>query len=471
MHDSLPTGDLTELLGHPVMEPSVGNGLDGASTTPIEPFDPEHPVQPLSSAAFDHTAPFHLVVVGGQEVPVGYGGWAGPNWTEIIQRWLENASSFTPVRAQSTELPPLNTQAANLQGSAVADDETSPLPPTGQGKSLRPSAPVSRKENDMATAPSDSNNPAIVIKPSSSSHAAEQTDHSDTAAASANLGVSGLQATRPALESHDSTATTSTATSASSTSTTVPARFSTAGKPPASDIKLRASPVTPDSMYKLVAKERLMGIYISVWAHKSIAGSSEQEDAVQMATEAGPSTPPKSNTPARNVIQGTSTGVVTAGLLNGKWGNKGAACVAVHVADTRLLFVCAHLAAHSEKTSTRQQNVRKIKEELVIDTFRKPTRSATTSSKSGLQADQTTATATAPTSAEEKYEKDKERLLEERKERLERGEDVTDAFDYTFWFGDRKPVDTTRSRRRIQRLSLTDSSTGIPVPCTSLIVQ
>lgn len=88
MHDSLPTGDLTELLG----APSPACDAAAAEREKCKPYDPDHAVQPLSSA-LDHDAPYHLVVVGGQEVPVGYGGWSGPNWTETIHRWLSGTAA------------------------------------------------------------------------------------------------------------------------------------------------------------------------------------------------------------------------------------------------------------------------------------------------------------------------------------------------------------------------------------------
>ena len=108
-----------------------------------------------------------------------------------------------------------------------------------------------------------------------------------------------------------------------------------------------------------------MGIYICVFALKS----------------------------CEHLVKGVSKAKVTAGLLNGRLGNKGAAAVSVNFASLRLLFVSAHLAAHQDATALRISNVHKIKEELEIDCF----------------------------------ESDRKHSVPP---------DVTERFDITFWFGD-----------------------------------
>lgn len=124
--------------------------------------------------------------------------------------------------------------------------------------------------------------------------------------------------------------------------------------------------------YVFVAKERLLGIYVSVFVLKS----------------------------AHHLLSDVAKSRVTAGLLGGRMGNKGAAAVAVHFAGLRFLFLSAHLAAHQTNVSARKQNIVKIKEELDIDHF-------------------------------------SDHIEDEQlREQLEDLDDVTDRFDACFWFGD-----------------------------------
>lgn len=95
--------------------------------------------------------------------------------------------------------------------------------------------------------------------------------------------------------------------------------------------------------YQLVTKERLLpGIYIAVFALRK----------------------------CERLVHGVSSGRVTAGLLNGRLGNKGAVAISLHFHTSRLLFICAHLAAHSSRVEERKANVVKIRDEMEIDDFR-----------------------------------------------------------------------------------------------------
>lgn len=71
--------------------------------------------------------------------------------------------------------------------------------------------------------------------------------------------------------------------------------------------------------YVLVEKARLMGIYLAVFCARECEA----------------------------LIEGVSTGRVTAGLIGGRLGNKGAVGISLQIASSRLLFISAHLAAHS----------------------------------------------------------------------------------------------------------------------------
>lgn len=49
--------------------------------------------------------------------------------------------------------------------------------------------------------------------------------------------------------------------------------------------------------------------------------------------------------------------------------NKGGVGIAVHLAETRLLFINSHLAAHASRSDARLLNVAKIKAELEVNDF------------------------------------------------------------------------------------------------------
>lgn len=396
MHDSLPTGDLTDLLG----QSSNASNLQ----EPSAPLEPSHSVQPTSSG-LGQDSPYHLIIVGGQEVPVGYGGWAGPNWTEIIHAWLDGTA--TAQMHSSQQRPhdePKTPRVEDLPEHAIVDNEDEGKEHdriTSCGAQSLLDGNTKKEIPSQLSSPStvtrNSLSPDIRILRPTSSDMSRSDSNTSSSSMAASMAPSTFAAVMPPAEAqllaaHSSSSSSNSASSITTTGTTA----NTTSEP----IDSLQSP------YILVAKERLMGIYISVWAHRSI--SSDQ---------------------GTNLIQASSTGTVTAGLLAGKLGNKGAACVSLLVANTRLLFVCAHLAAHSDKTNARQQNVIRIKEELIIDTFRDGVDEPKTKKRENAE------------EARARKEKERDRLQAERKHRNDNNEDVTDAFDYTFWFGDRKSFD------------------------------
>lgn len=93
--------------------------------------------------------------------------------------------------------------------------------------------------------------------------------------------------------------------------------------------------------YVNIIKERLLGMYMSVFVYK----------------------------PCKHLVHGVDKSYVTAGLAGGRIGNKGGIGVSVNLAGHRLLFVNAHLAAHADKLDTRIANVLKIKQELKLNDF------------------------------------------------------------------------------------------------------
>ena len=488
MHDSLPAGDLTELLGHPG---TTESSQEASIEDRLVPLDPGHPLQPLASG-LDERAPYHIIVVGGQEVPVGYGGWSGPNWTEIIERWLSGTSVGAMQAAQAAQAQ-AQAQAQSQAGTRLSgQDQSQAASPVVQqqqqqqedaGPSQQVQGPeVQDEEDDSATPDATTPSAGVQLDQQTGTGSEVLTSSAVSAGPTAALHPPELDASlagaAPSMDRADSSGSAKTQltdesriSAASSTATTTGtasgASASAAAQPSTSDETSLPQPAGTatarytEPPYALVAKERLMGIYCSVWVYR----------------------------PCLHLIRGSSTGTVTAGLLNGKLGNKGAACISLWIANTRLLFVCAHLAAHSERANVRQQNVRKIKEELVIETFKEAQRA---SEEGADEADaafehagtpvpvpvpvpmQTAQTQTAEPSKEKRFssnstayahavghalhgghavkdqaqsdkdrEKDnrdrhRERLVEERNQRKEAGGDLTEEFDFTFWFGDRR---------------------------------
>lgn len=418
MHDSLPTGDLTELLGAP------SAACDTTSTAPLlEPYDPDHALQPLSSG-LSADAPYHLVVVGGQEVPVGYGGWSGPNWTETIQRWLAGGSK--PLQTGAAPLTPKEKDVPQSIGSNRLSKEVLPLasPNTAHKQLLesQESETLALPEEILDTGQNESSLSVAVHPEDRPGSLNRFLDPDGPRGQLSNTDVHNEQISprtpfSSAMSRNNSSDTANTDASARTNVKSVASQ----------DGHVTDAPEAPEattvqdsqSPYILVTKERLMGIYCSLWVHRSAA----------------------------HLVQGSSTGTVTAGLLAGKVGNKGAACISLKIVDTRLLFVCAHLAAHSEKSALRQANVKKIKEELVIDTF-----------------------------LEDKDKKDKPRLkrglsfsrpVQDRDRSSKEvassrgmlsetepgpGMDITELFDYTFWFGDRKFTVVFKTPRRLDQV-------------------
>ena len=96
-----------------------------------------------------------------------------------------------------------------------------------------------------------------------------------------------------------------------------------------------------DKCYVHLVKERLMGMYISIYVYRG----------------------------CEHLVQGVDKDFVTAGLAGGRLGNKGAIGLSVKLADRRFLFVNSHLAAHTKGVDARLANVAKIKNELRVNTF------------------------------------------------------------------------------------------------------
>jgi hypothetical protein len=100
MHDSVPFGDLTELLG------SIPDECYASEAwTRITHEDVSIPIDELGRTEddraqtppplpLDDSHPYHLIAIGGQECPIGglgdVRGWAAgaPGWTDVLVHWL-----------------------------------------------------------------------------------------------------------------------------------------------------------------------------------------------------------------------------------------------------------------------------------------------------------------------------------------------------------------------------------------------
>jgi hypothetical protein len=319
MNMALPAGELDELLGlipPDLTKTSTGQGSNKRSQPSLRSSrhssytDRSVPVDRLPALPLDSAHPFHILVVGSQECPWVPSSFLGDlrgrqnvTWTDILTDYL--------CRGAGLETSPVLPQDAEER----LDSPTSDHGPPPQGLGI-PDPDLERMGVDVK----------------------------DFAASPPSFPPASPSSPRSPLPPPPLTKRTSFMSNHSNAS---------------------AEELEQIGPYALIAKERLMGIYIAVFVLKSCEG----------------------------LVEGVSKGRVTAGLLNGRVGNKGATAVSLHFASFRLLFVSAHLAAHQDASAIRASNVNKIKEELEIDDFLPP-----------------------------------------RSPRHK--QDLTDRFDYVFWLGD-----------------------------------
>ncbi|KAI0048961.1 DNase I-like protein [Auriscalpium vulgare] len=307
MHESLPKGDLRELLGDvPLYTPTTASSPDG-----------------LPYLSDDANHPYHLVVVAGQEcpslsgIPRGFG--AGFKLKELKEKEKEREREREREKDKDNNADkprdPEQDRARELERNRQRFKEGL--------KELQRQRP--KVDDDPAHPPSGW---TAILEDFFCNGVQDPTRR-------AREGV------RPELER--------------SMSTSDPGKRRSVSKPEA-----RKGP------YEMLVKERMMGIYLAVFVHRD----------------------------ARHLVKGTSRHAVTAGLIGGRVGNKGAVAISLKIAETTMFFVNAHLAAHEGKLLHRMANLAKIKAELVVDHFLKP---------------------------------DDPRMV---------AEDLTDKFDYTFLCGD-----------------------------------
>ncbi|KAI0249898.1 hypothetical protein BJV78DRAFT_1362618 [Lactifluus subvellereus] len=297
MHESLPKGDLEELLGHVPMYTS--------------PED-EHPPTSLPHLPNDSEHAYHLVVIAGQECP-----------------------SLSGI--------PLGLGAGFKLGGGDKEKEKDKDKDKDRDKDRDRDRPNDERE------PPESLHERRALKSESDEPAPHTSGWTSTLE---DFFVHGLAVVGPGTRARDRNSYPDLG------------RASSIG-----DIRRRPRTGTRGP-YEMLVKERMMGIYLAVFVHRD----------------------------AKHLVRGTSKSAVTTGLIGGRVGNKGAVGISLKIANTTMLFVNAHLAAHEGKVPHRLANLTKIKSlrqnELAVDDF---------------------------------LDADDPRMV---------AEDITDRFDFTFLFGD-----------------------------------
>ena len=300
MHDQLPMGDLSDLLGaipdaaYETAEASLGSSAD----------------VPQLGASLEAEGLYHIIVVGGQEAPGGgvtAGGVTVPTtslsssaqWIDVIDGYLARGdinAARQPRLRQHSGHEMLNSASTASTASVQTPSSThaSPFaatkgPPPSGGRGAAPLAPI----------------PGSVIR---RDYAAGEADEHGVAPP---LATPGLDASKPLPPLPPMRPRGSVDSLRSNKSFDLPATPARTGAP-----IVQASPA-PTGPYVLVAKERLMGIFACVYVLRS----------------------------CRSLVGGFDKGRVTTGLVGGRVGNKGCAAISLRFAGQRMLFVVAHLAA------------------------------------------------------------------------------------------------------------------------------
>lgn len=378
MHESLPKGDLTPLLG----------AVPAYAAPPPDELDSGRlPQLPLHD---DGPPTYHMIVISGQETPTPSGiplGLAAVKWGAGQSHTSTPSATSHPHNSPLLSLPapPSSPQApsrisagSHSPGKTPSPEPLAPLqPPT---VALMPSTPPGTKEDPSpapstaptlpgkaAAAPGFKSNLSLQIPGSSSSSVAVSsvTSRSGSPTSARSAGHTGHSAADVGLpDSEPKTADASHAdtkaepakdqshapSKASHPRASEPKGWSDlledwfcnrAGEPTqrpsaapsadASDVEEDAGLAIPSEpsrskanarvveegkgSYQLVRKERMLGIYLAVFVWKGCS----------------------------HLLQSTSSSYVTTGLIGGRWGNKGGVAVSVKLASKRLLFINSHL--------------------------------------------------------------------------------------------------------------------------------
>ncbi|KAL4066753.1 hypothetical protein J3A83DRAFT_4374808 [Scleroderma citrinum] len=277
MHDSLPKGDLEELLGAVAPYEGDNQGNSCTSTLPQMNGDPAHP--------------YHLVVIAGQECPSSSG-------------------------------IPMGLGAGIKIGAADKDREKDKEKDEKEHKDHYDKSHFyhRRKDRDRDEATrswkSSDDLPEQVVVHYNQSGWTSILDHWLCHRTQANPLVNGDPAFKDLTSS--------------------PKRQSLHRR-----VTVKDSDKGP---YVPLIKERMMGLYLSVYIHRDL----------------------------RHLVEGTSKSAVTAGLIGGRVGNKGGVGISLKIDGSTFLFLNAHLAAHEGKVQHRIANLLKIKSEIAVDDFLSP---------------------------------------------------------------------------------------------------
>ncbi|KAF8515384.1 DNase I-like protein [Hysterangium stoloniferum] len=313
MHDSLPKGNLEDLLGI------------------VPPFTPRSIVDDkdrmaLPGLSLEEGHPYHIIVVAGQECPTLSGIPMGitanfRHWDREKEKYKDHDQENEPEKEKWKEKHILH-RAESLLKKNTKHDAPHPKDPG-----------ISRRDSDT--------------------HSNHHSLHT-TSGWSAVLedwfanGIGSLHGMKPVVTATPVVSPTSPSRGLHNLSNHVSPTSLDGQQPGAIDVNWKASTNTNNGIsptlkgpYELLVKDRLMGIYIAIFVHRDV----------------------------RPLVRGT---YVPTGLIGGRLGNKGGVGVSVNFNGTSLLFMNAHLAAHEDKVSLRVANLAKIKAELSVDAFLPP---------------------------------------------------------------------------------------------------
>ncbi|KAH8094443.1 DNase I-like protein [Cristinia sonorae] len=323
MYDSLPKGDLEELLGS---ARSVDSGYI--------PHDPET----LPDLPADSNHPYHLVVVACQECPTVSGIPRGLGAPEFKRKDRDRDKSKEKDRDRD-EFPerPHSRQQLLPDGEKGKDAEEKDKEPRERPRSAH-RFNLYRDHSQHRVSRDD-------VSPSAGTSIHSEHTHHASYGWSAMLEewyVNGGRHYEPVI-GHAAPkrgmldVPIADDTSRLSDEIPISPKAKSTG-----DLNARIDArTTYKGQYELLIKERMMGLYLAVFVNRDIKG----------------------------LVRGTSKSSVTAGLIGGRVGNKGAIGVSVNLDGKTFLFINAHLAAHEGKMHHRLANLTKIQTELAVDSF------------------------------------------------------------------------------------------------------
>ncbi|KAK4687734.1 hypothetical protein P7C73_g2391, partial [Tremellales sp. Uapishka_1] len=384
MGDALPKGDLSVLLGH------------------VPPYQPHSPVPGLPSIPVENQHPYHIVVVAGQECPTPSGvprGLGGGIMKGVMPGKKEDKDKDGTSLGTS-----INEREGVLRAPEDDSDEDDQSPAEKEAQRIMASSPLAAHHHRLGASKGWSNILDGMVLPlslpfsSSTNHPADWFCGPSTKAEAAPFSSSPAESPTPPLvnqflqspqppnmvramsapvttpkalpipipSSHSphphlhpvrsplarSQSSMDTSSSEDTDQLEFPNPFT---HQKSASTPIRAKMDRPEIVVPLdvpgsssgtgpyihVMKERLLGMYLSVYVYKG----------------------------CEHLVQGMDKDFVTAGLAGGRLGNKGGIGISLKLADHRFLFVNTHLAAHAGRQHARLANIAKIKSELRLDCF------------------------------------------------------------------------------------------------------